>query len=117
MMEDTVYGAGNALVYLGAVIQPDVIFKWVQLGLGILMTIIGIAYRIWCWYKKAKEDGKITVDEVKQLIDENKDDVINVVDDIVDLGKDIKDHNSSDIPKLEVEKEEEFKDFGRKLKK
>ncbi|MCQ2088150.1 MAG: hypothetical protein MJZ37_08845 [Bacilli bacterium] len=92
MTDDLIYGAGNGLVYLGAAIQPDVLFKWIQLGLGILMTVIGIAYRVWVWYKKAKEDGKITGEEVKQLIDENKDAVVEVIEKTVDLAEDIKDN-------------------------
>lgn len=90
MAEDTIYGAGNALVYLGAAIQPDSLFRWIQLGLGILLTLIGIAYKIWCWYRKAKADGKITGEEIKELIEENKDEVVKVVDDIEELVEDIK---------------------------
>lgn len=95
MQDDIVYGVGNGLVYMGAVVQPDILFKWIQLGLGILMTLIGIAYRVWCWYKKAKEDGKITGDEIKQLIDENKDDVSKVVDNVTELVDDIKENKNS----------------------
>lgn len=57
------------------------------------MTIIGIAYRIWCWYKKAKADGKITGEEIKELIKENKDEVIGVAEDIINLIDDIQDSN------------------------
>ena len=89
-MEDKIYAAGNLLVYLGAAIQPEALFKWIQLGLGILLTLLGIAYKVWCWYKKAKSDGNITTDEVKELINENKDDVVKVSEDIVDLVDDIK---------------------------
>ena len=93
MAEDTVYGAGNALVYLGAVIQPEALFKWIQLGLGILLTIVGIAYKIWCWYKKAKADGKITGEEIKELIEENKDEVGKVIDEVEELVDDIKENS------------------------
>lgn len=91
--DDLIYGAGNALVYVGAVIQPEVLFKWIQLGLGILLTVIGIAYKIWVWWKKAKADGKITGDEIKQLIEENKDEVGKVIDDVEELVDDIKSRN------------------------
>lgn len=93
MEDDVIYGAGNALVYLGAAIQPEVLFKWIQLGLGILLTLVGIAYKIWCWYRKAKADGKITGEEIKELIKENKDEVIGVAEDIINLVDDIQDSN------------------------
>lgn len=96
MEEEVIYGAGNGLVYLGAVIQPDVLFKWIQLGLGILLTVIGIAYKIWCWYRKAKADGKITGEEIKELINENKDEVIEVAEDIIDLVDDIKENSKTE---------------------
>lgn len=118
MAEDTIYAAGNGLVYLGAAIQPNELFKWIQLGLGILLTVIGIAYKIWCWYKKAKADGKITGDEIKELIKENKDEVIGVAEDIIDLVGDIKNSNEDkvDIKGSAIE-EAEFRDVGKKFKK
>ena len=88
--EDVIYGAGNTLVYMGAIIQPEVLFRWIQLGLGILLTSVGIAYKIWCWYKKAKADGKITGEEIEELIEENKDEVGKVIDDVEELVDDIK---------------------------
>lgn len=97
-MGDKLYVAANSFVYANAAIQWGTIFGWIQLGLGIIMTSVGIAYRIWKWYKDAKADGKITGDEVKQLIDENKDDVINVITDTKDLIDDIND-STKDIKK------------------
>lgn len=93
--DDIVYGAGNALVYMGAVIQPEVLFRWIQLGLGILMTLVGLAYRVWCWYKKAKADGKITGDEIKELIEDNKDEVSKVIDDVTEIVEEIKENKNS----------------------
>lgn len=93
--DDIIYGAGNALVYMGAVIQPEVLFRWIQLGLGIIMTLVGIAYRVWCWYKKAKADGKITGDEIKELIEDNKDEVSKVIDDVEEIVEEIKENKNS----------------------
>ncbi len=50
-------------------IQVDEIIRWVNLGLTILTGIVALSYRIYVWYKKAKEDKKITSDEVKELTD------------------------------------------------
>lgn len=88
-MGDKLYTAGNFLVYLGAIIQPENLFKWIQLGLGILLTVVGIAYKVWKWHKEAKADGEITTDEVKELVSETKDDVIKVITDTKELVKDI----------------------------
>lgn len=88
-MGDKLYTIGNSIVYVQAAVSWGTIFGWIQLGLGLLMTVVGIAYRIWKWYKDAKSDGKITAEEIKQLIDENKDDVINVITDSKDLVEDI----------------------------
>ena len=88
-MGDKLYTAGNCLVYLGAIIQPENLFKWIQLGLGILLTVVGIVYKVWKWHKEAKADGEITTDEVKELVSETKDDVIKVITDTKELVKDI----------------------------
>ena len=55
--------------------QDDIVLRYISLALTILSTSIAIAYTIWKWYKKAKEDGKITVDEVKEL----KDNITDVI--------------------------------------
>lgn len=56
-----------ALVFAG--IQPEVLFQYIQLGLGILATIISLAFSIWQWWKKAKQDDKITKEEFKEGAD------------------------------------------------
>lgn len=94
MMFDNLYTGANGLIYIQAALSMGTIFGWVQLGLAILMTIVGIAYKIWKWYKEAKADGKITAEEIKQLIDENKDDVIKVITESEELVRDIVDKTS-----------------------
>lgn len=44
-----------------------------NLVLTIIATIVSIVYTIWKWWKKAKADGKITEDEVDDLMDDIKD--------------------------------------------
>lgn len=41
-----------------------------NLVLTIVATIVSLVYTIWKWWKKAKEDGKITEDEVDELMDD-----------------------------------------------
>ena len=52
--------------------QQDEVLRWIQLGLTILSTLIAIAYTIWKWWRKASADGKITPDEVDELMDDIK---------------------------------------------
>lgn len=49
--------------------QTDEIFKIISLILTIITTTIVLARNIYEWYIKAKKDGKIDVDEGKELID------------------------------------------------
>jgi len=91
---DTLYKVTNVVVYLNAILAEGW-FRWVQLGLGIIMTLVGIAYRVWKWYKEAKADGKITKEELKELTDDVKDDVIKVVEDTTTLINGIKEDKNS----------------------
>ena len=58
---------GLALIFAG--IQPEVLFQCIQLGLGILATLLSIAFSVWQWWKKASQDGKITEEEFKEGAD------------------------------------------------
>ena len=89
-MDNYVLGAVNAVQYATILLQVDTMFRWIQLGLAIICSIVLLAYRVRKWYKDAKEDGKITGEEVKQLIDENKDVAIDIVEKTADLVEDIK---------------------------
>ena len=51
------------------VAQVNEIMQIVQLTLGVLATIISIAFSLYKWWKKAKEDGKITEEEINEAID------------------------------------------------
>lgn len=114
-MEDKIYTVGNCLVYLGAAVQPDLLFKWIQLGLGILLTLLGIAYRIWIWYKKAKADGKITGEEVAEIIEQEGENVINIVGDITMMAEEIKDSKDQDKIELKATEEDEFREPNKKI--
>ena len=54
-------------------IQTDEVLRWVAFGFTIFSVILNIAYNIWRWWKKSKEDGKISLDEVDELVDIVKD--------------------------------------------
>ena len=58
-----------------AIAQNEALLKYIQLGLGIFATLVSLAFTIWKWWKKASEDGKITKEEVDDLIDELNEDI------------------------------------------
>lgn len=72
--------SGNGFMYVLTATQTKEIFEIISLVLSILISILIIVSKIINWYQKAKEDGKITSDEIKDGIDI-----------IVDGAQDIKD--------------------------
>lgn len=79
-MENKILAAVNLMQYAGVAVQPYEVFQWIQLGLAILCSVVLLAYRIWCWYKKAKADGKIDKEEINEVIDIVKDGVEDIKD-------------------------------------
>ena len=68
--------AGNGIACVLTAIQTDEVFRIVSLVLTCLSIALSIAYRVWTWWKKAKKDGKIEPEEIKELkdiIDDEKD--------------------------------------------
>ena len=59
----------GVFAYLSAVELKDLI-SWI---LSIIAAIVTIGFTIWTWYKKAKADGKVTKEEVDELVDQLKD--------------------------------------------
>ena len=53
--------------------QGKELLSYIQLGLGVIATLLSIAYSIYKWWKKASADGKITKEEIKDLSDDLKD--------------------------------------------
>ena len=54
-------------------VQTDEVLRWVSFGFTIFSVILNIAYNVWRWWRKSKEDGKISMDEVDELVDIVKD--------------------------------------------
>ena len=54
-------------------VQTDEVLRWVSFGFTIFSVILNIAYNVWRWWRKSKEDGKISIDEVDELVDIVKD--------------------------------------------
>lgn len=80
MKHDYLSWTGSVFGTILTAIQSDQIFQYISLALTILSTLIAISYTIWKWWRKAKEDGKIDEEEVKDLVDQ--------IDDVVKKGED-----------------------------
>lgn len=65
--------------------QTETVLRIANLVLAIIISLLVLVSRIIDWYKKATTDGKITKDELKELIDIGK-----------DGAKEIKDHIEKD---------------------
>ena len=64
---------GIGLQAIFTAIQTDEVLRWISFGITILSALITIAYNIYKWWRKSKEDGKISMDEVDELVDIVKD--------------------------------------------
>lgn len=60
------FGSSTTIVLSFA--QTKELLQIIQFIVGILCGLVTLAFTIYKWYNKAKEDGKITPDEVEELI-------------------------------------------------
>lgn len=49
--------------------QTNEVFRLIQIILTCITAFVGLCYTIWKWYKKSKKDGKITKDELSELVE------------------------------------------------
>ena len=68
-------------------IQTDEVLRRISFGITILSALITIAYNIYKWWRNSKKDGKITMDEVDELVDIVKDGS-NTLTNTIKEGKD-----------------------------
>lgn len=64
-------------------IQTNSIFQLISLILTCIATSISIIYTLFNWYKKAKQDGKITHEELKEgvkIVVEGSETIKNQID-------------------------------------
>lgn len=82
MKDEIIFGAiGTGVSAVGTATQTNEVLQTISL----IITIIGglitfIIVPILTWWKKAKADGKITTDEIKEGVDTIKDGVKNLND-------------------------------------
>ena len=68
-------------------VQTDEVLRWVAFGFTIFSVILNIAYNIWRWWRKSKEDGKISmkeVDELGEIIKDGSDSLTNTIKEVKD---------------------------------
>ena len=78
---------GIGLQAIFTAIQTDEVLRWISFGITILSALITIAYNIYKWWRKSKEDGKISMNEVDELVDIVKDGS-NTLTNTIKEGKD-----------------------------
>lgn len=78
---------GIGLQAIFTAIQTDEVLRWISFGFTLLSVILTIAYNIWRWYRKSKEDGKISmkeVDELGEIIKDGSDSLTNTIKEVKD---------------------------------
>ena len=69
---------GTILSATGTAIQQSEVLQYISLAITIIGGLITmIIIPIWTWYQKAKKDGKITEDEVKEGVETIKEGIDN----------------------------------------
>ena len=80
---------GTSVSAVGTGLQTNELLQTISLVLTIVGTCITITMALINWWKKAKEDGKITKDEIKDGIDI----IVNGANDIKDKLEDKEDND------------------------
>ncbi len=78
---------GIGLQAIFTAIQTDEVLRWISFGFTLVSVILTIAYNIWRWWKKSKEDGKISmkeVDELGEIIKDGSDSLTNTIKEVKD---------------------------------
>ena len=73
---------GIGLQAIFTAIQTDEVLRRISFGFTLVSVILTIAYNIWRWYRKSKEDGKISmkeVDELGEIIKDGSDALTNTI--------------------------------------
>lgn len=68
-MNDYVMPICLSVATASTVLQTNEVFQIIQIVLTLSALAVGLAYRLWHWYKEAKKDGKITKEEIEEAVD------------------------------------------------
>lgn len=79
--KDSAFGfIGSGIEFVLAAIQADEVFQIITFVLGILTSIVTLAFTLYKWYKAASADGKITKEEIEEGLDILKDGIEDVAE-------------------------------------
>ena len=68
-------------------VQTDEVLRWISFGFTLFSVILNIAYNVWRWWRKSKEDDKISlneVDELGEIIKDGSDSLTNTIKEVKD---------------------------------
>ncbi len=81
IMKDYTLGTiGSLTSWAFTIAQTNEILQFIMFIMSIISTAFTIAFIIFKWYNKAKEDGKITKEEIEDLMDDISDTLGNKED-------------------------------------
>lgn len=78
---------------LGA-INTDKLFQIITFALSVVTALVTLIYNVWKWFKEAKKDGKITIEEIEAGLSIVKDEVQKIEESISKNEKEI--HKNGD---------------------
>jgi Na+/melibiose symporter-like transporter len=70
MKDYTLSTIGSVTSWAFTIAQTNEILQFIMFIMSIISTAFTIAFIIFKWYNKAKEDGKITKEEIEDLADD-----------------------------------------------
>lgn len=68
-MNDYIMPICLSVATASTILQTNEVFQVIQIILTLSALAVGLAYRLWHWYKEAKKDGKITKEEIEEAVD------------------------------------------------
>lgn len=70
----------SAITGVLSVASVEEVTRIILLIMGIVSGCFSLAYNIYCWYKRAKADGKITSEEIDEVVDITKDGIKKITE-------------------------------------
>ena len=81
-INDALEIGGNTGMYVLTITQTKEIFQIISLVLSILISLLIITGKVINWWKKAKEDGKITKEEIEEIVNNVGYDIDKINEDV-----------------------------------
>lgn len=60
----------EAVASIATVLQTDEYLRVISFALTCISVTLSLAFTVYKWYKSSKADGRITTDELDELVDE-----------------------------------------------